>query len=86
MSETSQALDDLDARISVDVAHFVELIAEANARADAAAQNDAADAATIADLRAQIDASNADAAATAARIRTIDPDPSFPAPAGDGTV
>jgi len=64
MSEVSDALDALVVRITEDVDHLVALVAEA--------------AATHASDQATIDALNADATATADRIKSIDPDPSFP--------
>lgn len=78
MSELSDAVDALVARINEDVDHLLQLVADANARAEAAAANDAADAATIADLQAQNAAALADAQAAVDRIKSIDPVADFP--------
>jgi hypothetical protein len=78
MSQLSDAVDALQGRISEDVSHLLDLLSAANARAEASAANDAADAATIADLQAQNQAAMDDAAATVARITAIDPVADFP--------
>lgn len=78
MSELQDAIDALQGRISEDVDHLLDLVAEANDRAEAAAANDAADAAEIARLRDENAAALADAQAAVDRIKNIDPDASFP--------
>ena len=78
MSALSDAVDALQARVTEDVARLQQIADEANQRALDAAANDAADAATIADLQAQVDASNAEAQQIVDRINAIDPVADFP--------
>lgn len=78
MSQLSEAVDALQSRISEDVTHLLDLLSQANARAEAAVANDAADAATIEALRAENQAALDDATATVARITNIDPVADFP--------
>lgn len=79
MTALSEAVDQLVARVTEDTDHLLQLLAEANARAEAAAANDAADAATIAQLQADNQAAMDDANATVARLQAIDPVSDFPA-------
>lgn len=78
MSVLSDAVDALLVRVNEDVQHLLDLIGEANARAEAAAANDAAQESELADLRAANEAAVADAQATADRINAIDPVADFP--------
>ena len=79
MSALSDAVDALVQRVTEDTDHLLQLLADANARAEAAAANDAADAATIAQLQADNAAAMEDANATVARLQSIDPVTDFPA-------
>ncbi len=72
MSELTDALDALDEKVTTDANHWRDLL-------DQALATNVEDEATIADLRAQADAMQADTAAAITRIRAIDPDPTFPA-------
>ena len=79
MTALSDAVDALVQRVTEDTDHLLALLADANARAEAAAANDAADAQTIADLQAANQAAMDDATATVARLQAIDPVADFPA-------
>lgn len=78
MSNLSDAVDALQGRITEDVQHLQDVIAGLTADLAAALADDAADAATIAEKQAEIDAINADVAATVERITAIDPVSDFP--------
>lgn len=78
MSALSDAVDALVARVSEDVQHLRDLLAESQAREAAALANDAADAAAIAAAQTERDAALADADATVARLNAIDPVADFP--------
>jgi len=78
MSELTDAVGAMKARVDEDVSHLLDLLAQANARAEAAAANDAADAAAIAQLQAENQAAMDDATATVAALNAIDPVADFP--------
>lgn len=83
LSELSDAVTALQGRITEDVQHLQDVIADLTGQLTEALGNDAADAATIAEKQAQLDAVTADVADTVARIQSIDPVADFPEPPVD---
>lgn len=84
MSELSDAVDAVRARVEVDVQHLRDRITELGDELTTAAANDAADAAEIDRLNGLVNDAKADADAAVANLASIDPDPDFPAPPEPG--
>lgn len=92
VDRNTEALSAMNARVAEDVANLQSLLDQAVAEAQAAAANDVADAAAIADLNSRLGALQDEAATVVERINAntatlagIDPDTSFPAaPEGGG--